>query len=72
MVIFLEVFEGKVRRVGSSLGVLIPKEVASSDKIKENEKVKVAILKKDVSLIDKMFGSVKTKAFKRDHKDRVF
>lgn len=72
MVVFLEVFEGKVRRVGSSLGVLIPKEVVSSDRIREDETIKVAILKKDSSLIDKMFGSVKTKAFKRDHKDRVF
>ena len=68
----MEVFEGKVRRVGTSLGFLIPKEVVSHDKIKEDEQIKVAILKKDTSLIDKMFGSVKTKPFRRNHKDRVF
>jgi len=68
----VEVFEGKIRRVGTSLGVLIPKEVVAIDKIKEDETVKVAILKKDISLIDKMFGSVKARPFKRDHKDRVF
>jgi len=68
----MEVFEEKVRQVGTSLGLLIPKEVVSHERIKKNETIKVAILKKDHSLIEKMFGSVKTKAFKREHKERVF
>ena len=37
-----------------------------------NETVKVAILKKDNSLLERAFGSVKTKPFKREHRDRGF
>ena len=66
------VFESKVRHVGTSFGVLIPKDVISKAKIKENETVKVAIIKKDTSLIDRAFGSVKARPFSRDHKDREF
>ncbi len=67
----MEVFESKVRQVGTSFGVLIPKEVVVSDRIKENQMVKVAILKKDVDLLEQSFGSVKTKPFKREHRDRA-
>lgn len=67
----MEVFEGKVRQVGSSFGVLIPKSVVKNDNIKKNQTVKVVIMKKDLSLLEKAFGSVKTKPFKRDHQDRV-
>lgn len=70
----MEVFESKVRQVGTSLGVLIPKEVVQGDKIKKDQKVQVAILKKDLSLIKRAFGSVKLGSFKReqDHRDNVF
>jgi len=71
MVVFMDVFESKVRHVGTSFGVLIPKEVLKEEKIKENQTVKVAIIKKDLTLLEKAFGSVHTKSFKRDHKDRV-
>ncbi len=64
-------FEAKVRKVGTSLGLLIPTESVSKNKLKEGTKVKVAIIKKDFKLIDKMFGSVKARPFKRDHDDRV-
>ncbi|MDD5163305.1 MAG: hypothetical protein PHD95_03800 [Candidatus ainarchaeum sp.] len=67
----MRVFESKVRQVGTSLGVLIPKEIANEGKIKENEIVQVAIIKKDLSLLEEAFGCVKTKPFRRDHKDRV-
>lgn len=73
MVVVLEVFKSKVRQVGSSLGVLIPSEVVNRDKIKKDEVVEVAILKKDFSWLSKTFGSTKgAKPFKRDHNDRVF
>jgi antitoxin component of MazEF toxin-antitoxin module len=71
MVIFMGVFESKVRMVGTSFGVLIPKEVVTEEQIMENQTVKMAILKKDLSLLEKEFGSVKTKPFKRGHGDRV-
>ncbi len=67
----MSVFESKVRQVGSSFGVLIPKEVVIEDKIRKDEKVKVVIIKKDLSLLEKAFGSVKTRPFKREHKDRA-
>ncbi len=67
----MEVFESKVRQVGTSFGVLIPKEVMKEDKIKKNQEVKVAIIKKDLSLLEKEFGSTKTRSFARDHKDRA-
>jgi len=34
-------FKAKVRKVGTSLGVLIPREVAEREKIKEGEEVDV-------------------------------
>ncbi len=67
----MSVFESKVRQVGSSFGVLIPKEVVIEDKIRKDENVKVVIIKKDLSLLEKAFGSVKTVPFEREHKDRA-
>ncbi|MFH1588935.1 MAG: hypothetical protein ABIA76_06385 [Candidatus Diapherotrites archaeon] len=67
----MSVFESKIRMVGTSFGLLIPKDVVLEESIKKNQTVKVAILKRDLSLLDKSFGSVKTKPFKRDHSDRV-
>jgi len=67
----VSVFESKVRQVGSSFGVLIPKEVVIEDKIRKDENVKVVIIKKDLSLLEKAFGSVKTVPFEREHKDRA-
>jgi len=69
---FLDTFEGKVRKVGTSFGVIIPNEVIKGERIKKDEIVKVAIIKKDFSLLDKAFGSVKAGPFKRDHSDREF
>ncbi|MFH0954895.1 MAG: hypothetical protein V1777_02230 [Candidatus Micrarchaeota archaeon] len=69
----LQVFKAKVRQVGSSFGVLIPSEVMAQDKIKKDEVIEVAILKKNLALIEKGFGIAKgAKPFKRDHNDRVF
>ena len=66
-------FEVKVRQVGTSLGVLIPKEILEEDKIKKNQVIRLAVIKKDLDAIDRAFGSVPHgKPFKRDRKDRVF
>jgi len=67
----LDLFEGKVRKVGTSLGVLIPAEKVEKNKLKEGTKIEIAIIKKDMKLIEEMFGSVKAKEFKREHSDRV-
>ena len=67
----MSVFESKVRQVGTSFGVLIPKEIVDEEKIKKNQRIKIAILKRDLSLLEKEFGSASTKPFRRDHKSRV-
>jgi len=68
----MQIFESKIRKVGTSLGVLIPAERAVNDRLKEGAKIKVAILRKDLRLINRMFGSVKGKPFHREHADRAF
>ena len=69
----VEIFKSKVRNVGTSLGILIPKEIIGNEKIKEGEEIEVAILKKNLELIEKLFGSAKGAKFKfqRDHTDRI-
>lgn len=68
-----QIFETKLRRVGSSWGALIPNEVIKQEKISEGEKIQIVIVNKDFSLINKAFGLAKgAKSFKRDRRDRVF
>ena len=68
-----ELFKAKVRRVGTSLGVLIPKEFAEKEKIKEGEMVDVSLLKENrIKVLEKAFGSAKgAKSFVRDRTDRL-
>ena len=66
----MQIFETKIRKVGTSFGVLIPKEGIVEDHLKDGSKVSVAILKKDFSLINKLAGSVKARPFVRDHSNR--
>ena len=67
-----EVFKAKVRNVGTSLGILIPKSIAMKDKIRIGEEVEVALLKrKRLELIEKAFGLAKgSESFRRKHRDR--
>ena len=66
-----EIFKTKVRSVGTSLGILLPKEVIRGEGIKEGEQIEVAILKKNLRLIEEAFGKAKNASkFKREHKDR--
>ena len=65
-------FEVKVRQVGTSLGELIPKEEIREEKIKKDQTIRVSIIKKDLKLIDKMFGSAPHAGpFIRDRRDRL-
>lgn len=65
------VFESKIRRVGSSMGLLIPKSLAREQALKEGKNVRVAILRKDVKAINEAFGSAKGAGpFERDHSER--
>jgi len=67
-----ELFKAKVRKVGTSLGILIPKEFAEKEKIKEGETVDVGMLKESrIKIIDKAFGSAKgARPFSRDRSER--
>ena len=66
-------FKAKVRKVGTSLGVLIPKEIAQREKIKEGEEIEVGLLRaRKVYEVLKLFGTAKgTKPFVRDREERL-
>nr|MDO8098861.1 AbrB/MazE/SpoVT family DNA-binding domain-containing protein [Candidatus Njordarchaeota archaeon] len=68
-----ELFKTKVRRVGTSLGVLIPKELARRHKIREGEEVQVGLLRESrLKLIEKAFGIAEgAEPFERDRTDRL-
>jgi antitoxin component of MazEF toxin-antitoxin module len=68
-----ELFRAKVRKVGTSLGILIPKEVIEKQKIKEGEEVEVGLLKqRKLEEVLRLIGTAKgTKPFERDRIDRV-
>jgi antitoxin component of MazEF toxin-antitoxin module len=65
-------FKVKVRRIGSSLGVLIPKQMIGKKKIKEGEEIEISLLKRRKDLIIKAFGVAKGAGpFIRENVDRV-
>lgn len=65
------VFKVKVRRIGTSLGVLIPKALINEEKIKEGEEIEIAVLREKKELIKKSFGMMKGLGpFARDKIDR--
>jgi antitoxin component of MazEF toxin-antitoxin module len=75
------VFQGKLRRVGNSLAVIVPKEVLEDVGVEEGDNVKVSIAhKEDLSKKGKkidLFESVagiypNAKSFVRDRNDRAF
>ena len=72
-----ELFKAKVRKVGTSLGILIPKEIAQQEEIKEGQEIQLSLLKqrklKEIEeMIEKMFGTAKgAKSFERDKVDRL-
>ena len=68
-----ELFKAKVRKVGSSFGVLIPMEIMTKEYIKEGEEVQLSVLKeRKLDTINKFFGIAKgTKPFRRDRTDRT-
>lgn len=69
----MQVFETKLRKVGSSWGALIPNEIVKQEKLEKGKIIQLAVFKKNNKLIDKMFGSAPfASSFKRDHSDRVF
>jgi len=68
-----ELFKAKVRKVGTSIGILIPKGVVKQEKIKIGQEVQFSILKqKRLDEVWKLIGTAKgTKSFERDSIDRL-
>jgi len=68
-----QVFEAKLRKVGTSFGVLIPSRLIKRSKFKLGEKVEIALLKKQrIDLIEKAFGMARGAGpFKRENADRL-
>lgn len=68
-----DIVESKTTRIGNSLWLLIPKEVAKEKKIEAGQRIKIAILDKERDrTISETFGMFKgAKGFKRvDHLER--
>ena len=68
-----ELFTAKLRKVGTSLGILIPKEVIEEDKLKEGQKIQLSLLKeRKLEELWKLMGTAKgAKPFVRDRIDRL-
>ena len=64
------IFKAKVRRIGSSLGILIPKGLIDKKSVKEGDEIEFALLKRRKELITKLFGVAKgAGGFQRDEID---
>jgi antitoxin component of MazEF toxin-antitoxin module len=67
------VFKTKVRRIGSSLGVLIPKKLIDERSVKEGEEIEIAVIRRKKKLISSSFGMAKGAShFRRDKRDRTY
>jgi len=67
-----EVFVSKLRPLGSSAGVIVPREVLEKEGLSIGSDVKLAVVKQDFKLLDKLIGTVRERApFKRDRRDRI-
>jgi putative transposon-encoded protein len=69
----VQTFKTKIRRIGSSLGVLIPKKMIKQNKIKLGEEIEMSILKRQrLEVIEGLIGIAKGgPRFKRENSDRV-
>ena len=68
-----ELFTAKIRKVGTSLGVLIPKEIVKEEKLREGQKIELSLLKRRrIEEVLKLFGTAKgAMPFERDRIDRL-
>lgn len=53
--------ETEAKRWGNSLGVIIPKDIAEKEHIKESEKVKLLIIREGSKTLKETFGIAKGK-----------
>lgn len=55
------VIEAKVKKWGNSFGVVIPMEVVENEKMRENEKVTLIMIRKGPDILKETFGIGKGK-----------
>lgn len=69
----MTVIETKVRRIGTSLGVILPREALKERNLEEGETITLILPpKKNLKMIEKAFGSARgSKPFVRDKTDRL-
>ncbi len=69
----MTVIKAKVKRWGNSFGVIIPIEVIEKEKIKEEDKIRLIVLKDSREAFKKTFGMGKGKLTKsaQQFKDEV-
>lgn len=68
----MDVFVSKVRPIGSSLGIIIPKDVVDSEHLHSGSEVRVSIIRPDFRKLKELMGTVVEKVpFERDRRDRV-
>jgi antitoxin component of MazEF toxin-antitoxin module len=59
----------RIRRIGNSLGIIIPRDEVDKRKIKEGDLVEVEVLRR--TNLKEMFGSVKFRKTAQELKDEV-
>ncbi len=59
----------RIKKIGNSLGIIIPKEEADREKIKEGDLVEVEVLR--CINLEEMFGSVKFRKTAQELKDEM-
>ncbi|MGH9879386.1 MAG: AbrB/MazE/SpoVT family DNA-binding domain-containing protein [Nitrososphaerales archaeon] len=59
----------RVRRIGNSLGIIIPKQEVHDEKIEEGDLVEVEVLRR--TSLREMFGSVKFRKTAQELKDET-
>ena len=55
----MEVIEAEAKKWGSSIGIIIPKDVVKKERIREGQKVEIILRRPANFDIDKVFGSLK-------------
>ena len=72
-----ELFQTRLRKIGTSAGLLVPKGIIEEEKLKIGQEVEVVLFKKKKikdmeAMIEKMFGTAKgAEPFVRDRTDRL-
>jgi antitoxin component of MazEF toxin-antitoxin module len=72
-----ETFHVSVKKWGNSLGAVLPKNIVQKNKLKENDKIRVFVVK-DSDVLKRTFGKLKGKVkqssqdMKRELKEKLY